>query len=51
MAPRYSVELRSLLLSGRPVDPEFANVARRTREEHEGRHVSKLMDPAELPRR
>lgn len=37
--------------TGRPVDPEFAAVARRTREEHEARHLSKLVDPSDLPQR
>lgn len=37
--------------SGPPVNPGFENVARRTREEHERRHLSKLVDPADLPRR
>ncbi len=37
--------------AGRPLDPAYANVARRTREAHEGKHLSKLMDPADLPQR
>ena len=37
--------------TGRPVDPEFAAVARRTREEHDARHLSKLVDPSDLPQR
>lgn len=33
------------------MDPKFANIAARTRQLHEGRHLSRFVDPSELPQR